>query len=186
MSSERRGNALRYICRFGRNIDPQMPDPTLRSTEDEAEMTQREVSDNQVDRSNADTTTPEESSEVTGNTAPSSAITPTQDRPVVTPAETASTSTGETLPKGSTVDCAVCFDVMTPDTQPHHPPTRNCTHGLNVCRACLARHISTEVSDRIHDENQVDCLICRTPMTYQDIQASADPETLARYDRQCL
>ncbi|OCL13123.1 hypothetical protein AOQ84DRAFT_126384 [Glonium stellatum] len=58
---------------------------------------------------------------------------------------------------------------------------QKCDHDFDVCRACIAQHISTSLGNV--DIDRIMCPQCDKAFSYDEIRSLAEPETFQRYDK---
>ena len=80
----------------------------------------------------------------------------------------------------ATVTCSVCTEEVKHSKFPEHPITSACTHPLtDICTKCLQTHLEVQVSSTTG--LGIPCPICRSPLSYPDMQRNAAAEIFARY-----
>ncbi|MCJ1351345.1 MAG: hypothetical protein MMC33_001329 [Icmadophila ericetorum] len=80
----------------------------------------------------------------------------------------------------ATVTCSVCTEEVKRSKFPEHPITSACTHPLtDICTKCLQTHLEVQVSSTTG--LGIPCPICRSPLSYPDMQRNAAAEIFARY-----
>jgi hypothetical protein len=76
-------------------------------------------------------------------------------------------------------ECVVCTDKISLHHFPDRPPTKDCKHGVDVCRKCLRTWMESEFSTKMWDD--IKCPTCSTAMKRPDMQAFAPKEVFKRY-----
>lgn len=82
--------------------------------------------------------------------------------------------------KKESKECAVCTDALSLHHFPDRPPTKNCKHGVDVCRKCLRTWIASESNVKMW--NDITCPICKTQLRTADMREFAPKDIFKRYD----
>ena len=85
----------------------------------------------------------------------------------------------QTTVDNTSVDCVVCFETLNRGTVPSRRITNSCDHAPNVCLACVATSITTQLESKVW--NHIDCPSCAHRLRYEDIQAFGTPTAYKRY-----
>ena len=75
-------------------------------------------------------------------------------------------------------DCVVCYETLNTRTIPQRRITSACNHEPDVCKSCLARSISTQITSKVWD--QISCPTCSQRLGFQDVKTFADPDVFTR------
>jgi len=78
-------------------------------------------------------------------------------------------------------ECAVCRDEKTADQYDTEAPASACTHGVNVCKQCMASHVEAELNQK-GDIISIKCSFCRSVLGFNDVKRAASPRVFERYD----
>ena len=87
--------------------------------------------------------------------------------------------TSETV-STSLADCVVCYEFLNLQNTPERKITSSCNHEPDICRACLATSISTQMDSKVWD--QIDCPTCSQRLNFHDVKAFADSEVFQRLE----
>jgi hypothetical protein len=95
--------------------------------------------------------------------------------------ETTHTITRRQLNTSSpTKECIICVDTKDITHFPHQAITDLCDHAPSTCQDCIATYIRSELNGKLFHEQVIKCPECSQPLSRDDIQQHADPDTFSR------